>query len=542
MEESYPDSPSPDKGFAKALGGDSKPASKKSVPKESGLKAGYADDNKQYGYFVNFLSQYAPEVKHVPIPVQERIVLTVADAAGKSVPNADVSVYAGSQLIEKGKTLADGSYLFFPAEYKDSFSSYSVEVSAAGSQAKKRVAVNRTGERKRIIQLADPRVLSDPLPLDIAFVLDTTGSMGEEIERLKATIELIHMNLSNLSVKPAVRFGMVLYKDVGDQYVTEVVPLTGDMDTFQVKLDAVEAEGGGDNPEDLQAALYDTVNTLAWNEKGIRLAFIITDAPPHLDYGQSFTYASLSRDAKLKGIKIHSVGTGGLPLSGEYILRQISQYTSGRYIFLTYGEEDESEGGTPGSVSHHTGANFQTDKLEAIIIRFAKEEIAHLSSLSLEEDDTYFQADKIASEAKEETLKKLFDMAMGELGDFSSWRIKQGTALAVLPIVSSDAALKTQAEYLTEQLILSASKSSLYSLAERKDLQKVLDEMKLQLSGITDEKNAAALGKILNAEVLVSGTMYGKESAYEVFLKLVRVETGEVLSVTKAKIDKKLGL
>ncbi|HOV64367.1 MAG TPA: CsgG/HfaB family protein, partial [Spirochaetia bacterium] len=89
---------------------------------------------------------------------------------------------------------------------------------------------------------------------------------------------------------------------------------------------------------------------------------------------------------------------------------------------------------------------------------------------------------------------------------------------------------------------LSASKASLFNLTERKDLQKVMDEMKLQLSGITDEKNAAALGKILNAEVLVSGTLYGKESTYEVFLKLIRVETGEVLSVTKAKIDKKLGL
>ncbi|HOV63003.1 MAG TPA: VWA domain-containing protein, partial [Spirochaetia bacterium] len=400
---------SSEKDFEMSLGGSDatktlgKALERKAAPGESGLKAGYADDNKQYGYFVNFLAQYAQDVEHVDLPIQERIVFTIVDPDGKSVPNAEVSVYGGTTLLERGKSLADGSYLFFPSEYGESLQSYTVEVSAAEIKAKKRITVSRTGERKQRIELGTKRVIADPIPFDIVFVLDTTGSMGEEIERLKATIELIHMNLSNLPVKTDLRFGMVLYKDQGDEYVTDVVPLTRNLDEFQAKLDTVEADGGGDTAEDLQAALYDAVNSMAWNEKGIRLSFIITDAPPHLDYEQEVTYADLSRKAKQKGIKIHSVGTGGLPLDGEYILRQISQYTSGRYIFLTYGEEGESEGGAPGSVSHHTGANFQTDKLETIIIRFAKEEISYLTDISLEEDETYFQAQKIETEAREET-------------------------------------------------------------------------------------------------------------------------------------------
>jgi hypothetical protein len=78
------------------------------------------------------------------------------------------------------------------------------------------------------------------------------------------------------------------------------------------------------------------------------------------------------------------------------------------------------------SVSHLTGANFQTDKLETIIIRFAKEEISYLTDISPEEDETYFRRKKIETEAREETLKKLFDMALAELGDFSTWRIIAG--------------------------------------------------------------------------------------------------------------------
>ena len=63
-----------------------------------------------------------------------------------------------------------------------------------------------------------PRVVDENIPLDILFILDTTGSMGEEINRLKTTIELIHLNLTSLSTKPVVRFGLVLYKDIDDEY------------------------------------------------------------------------------------------------------------------------------------------------------------------------------------------------------------------------------------------------------------------------------------------------------------------------------------
>jgi len=94
------------------------------------------------------------------------------------------------------------------------------------------------------------------------------------------------------------------------------------------------------------------------------LAFIITDAPAHLDYGQQYTYAVAARQARRKAVKFFSIGTGGLDIDGEYILRQIAQFTGGK--------KGESEGGHIGSVSHHTASNFQSAKLETIIIRFAK--------------------------------------------------------------------------------------------------------------------------------------------------------------------------
>ena len=518
-----------------------------------GLKAGFADDNKQFNYFTGFLREYGGEVEHLAIPVDERIVLRVQDSAGRPIPNAAVEISAavgtsaGGRALCRGLTYADGGFLFFPAQHAQDQPGEAAGYRAVvvHNQARREVAFDRAGVREVAVRFDAPRPAYTDVPLDILFVLDTTGSMGEEIERLKTTIELIKLNLSSLSSRPKVRFGLVLYRDRGDEYVTQPVPFTDDLDRFQAVLDEVTADGGGDDPEDLQAALQEALR-MDWSRGGVRLAFIITDAQAHLDYGQTYTYVQAVQEAREKGVKIFSVGTGGLDLAGEYVLRQISQYTAARYIFLTYGEEGESGGGSPGSVSHHTGANWQTDKLEAIIIRFAKEELAYISEQPLEGDEDYFQAVRAGDEEREETLRKLFTMAVSQLVDYSTYRLPPDTPASVLPLAPAAADLTANAEYFTEQLSLGFSREDsfrkTFRILERQNLQRILDELELQLSGLGDEKNAAKVGSLLGAKVLLTGKLYGRAEGYELFLKLLRVETGEVLAVTKAKIDRKLGL
>jgi len=517
------------------------PSARGPIPAASGLSAGFADDNKQFNYFVNFLAEYSDDVPSIPIPVQERIILKITDQSGKPVPNAAVTVTGGGKPLAEGATYADGTFLFFPSEHEAGLSGYTALVSA--EKTKKEVVIERGGRRQVDVELQMQRPSYANVPLDILFVLDTTGSMGEEIDRLKATIDIINLNLGSLSSKPAVRFGLVLYRDREDEYVTGVVPLTADLAKFQRELAMAEADGGGDDPEDLQAALADAMKKISWDPRGIRLAFIITDAAPHLDYAdQAYTYVDASRDARRKGIKVFSVGTGGLELDGELVLRQISQYTYARYIFLTYGEGGESEGGAPGSVSHHTGANYQTDKLEAIIIRLAREELAFLTDQPIEEEGDFFQAVKIPTEEKTQTLAKLFDMAISQIIDYASIRIPAAVPTGALPIAPQTDAQKPDAEYFSEQLVLSLARNGTFAAVERKDLQSVLGELELQMSGITDEANAAKVGKVMGAQMLLTGRLFDRADAYEIFLKLLRVETGEILSVTKLVVDKKLGL
>lgn len=513
------------------------------VPSQSGLKAGFSDDNKQFSYFVNFLDKYSNQVEHYPLKINERILIKVIDADGKSVPNADIEVKSGSKSLTRGKTFADGTFYLFPQEF-EKIDRYQLEVKSGSDR--KSLLIMRNGRREVSVTLENQRKIANQIPLDICFIMDTTGSMGEEIERLRSTIQIIYTNLSLVEPKPLVRFSMIMYKDLGDdEYRVKTVPFTKDLDAFQRVLNTLDASGGGDTPEDLQAALEAAIQKLSWNSDGVRMCFVVTDAPAHLDYGQSFNYTEAAKEAKAKAIRIHTIGTGGLPLEGEYILRQISQYTSSKYIFLTYGEEGESSGGTVGSVSHHTGSNFATDKLEVIIMRFAKEDLSYLTKTPLTDDTAYYEAQKIESEKSTETLNKLFKDSITNLADYSSFRITKETKISLVPFtvsVTDDAALKTQGEYFLEQAMLASRANALFTMVERKDLQKVLEEIELQYAMLDDEKRTVKLGEILGSEALITGTLYKKNTQYELFLKLIRVETGEILSVIQVKIDEKLAL
>ncbi|MBN1533621.1 MAG: VWA domain-containing protein [Spirochaetes bacterium] len=506
----------------------------------SGLKAGFADDNRQFNYFVDFLAKYSARARHLPVNVSERITLRLKDSGGLSVPNAEVQILAGDAVLYSGRSYSDGTFPFFPSEFGGTAQRYRALVRYGGESAS--VDVARFGRREIDIPLSLQRGAVQRVPLDILFIFDTTGSMGEEIARLKRTIEIIYLNLSALPSRPRVRFGMVLYKDRGDEYVTRIIPLTENLESFQAALNRITASGGGDLPEDLQSALRDAMTSIQWDTQGVRLCFVVTDAPPHLDYGQGYTYVSAVRDARRLGIKVFTVGSGGLDINGEYVLRQISQYTSAKYIFLTYGERGEAEGGVEGSVSHHSGANFQTDKLETIIMRFARDEIYNLSREREKEDEEFFSARRIDTEKSEETLRRLFVMAASQLADYSTIRIREKTPTSVLPFAATGTQLRLNAEYFTEQLIFSMSKSPSFALVERKNLQGILKELELSQSGLMDEEKAARVGKMLGAELIVTGTLFMKARDYEIFLKLLRVETAEVLSVTKAKVGRGLGL
>src|SRR4051794_41584479 len=72
--------------------------------------------------------------------------------------------------------------------------------------------------------------------VEVAFVLDTTGSMGALIDGAKRKIWSIATAIVDSNPDADIRMGLVAYRDVGDAYVTQKVDLTTDFQVLYARL------------------------------------------------------------------------------------------------------------------------------------------------------------------------------------------------------------------------------------------------------------------------------------------------------------------
>jgi hypothetical protein len=173
-----------------------------------------------------------------------------------------------------------------------------------------------------------------PRPVvEVAFVLDTTGSMGPLIEGAKRKIWSIATAIIDANPDAEIRMGLVAYRDIGDEYVTRTVNLTTDIQDLYAKLLDLRAQGGGDWPESVNEALEVGVTKLSWTQGAeiCRIMFLVGDAPPHMDYAQDTKYPDVLRMAHDRGITVNAVQAGGAR-DTERVWRDIAQRGEGRYI------------------------------------------------------------------------------------------------------------------------------------------------------------------------------------------------------------------
>lgn len=170
--------------------------------------------------------------------------------------------------------------------------------------------------------------------LDVAIVLDTTSSMTDEIAYLQVEFDAIAKTVKDRFPQTTPRFGLVVYRDEGDEYVTRATPFTADVAAFRAALAAQSSGGGGDIPEAVPEGITAGVN-LDWRTTSdvARLMFWVADAPQHP--GTETAVNSAVRGAVGKGIHVYPVAASGTNPSAELTMRATAQVTGGRYIFLT---------------------------------------------------------------------------------------------------------------------------------------------------------------------------------------------------------------
>ncbi|MCG8346573.1 MAG: VWA domain-containing protein [Chloroflexales bacterium] len=348
------------------------------LPKRQGrvapLKAGEVDDNTEFQDYLTYLQTYeGPHMRTVD--VSERYIITVLDADQRPLLDARVRIYDEQQQVFAGRTYAGGKTIFFPRALDVSPNVTEFRVVAERDNNIAETSFARGGQEQVEIAIGGVQQ-PDELKLDLLFLLDTTGSMSDELRRIQDTLDSIVQRIDTFQPRPNLRLGLVAYRDRGDEYVTLTYDFTANVVRFREVLNGLAADGGGDTPEAVNEALHEAIQGVQWSNDAVRLVFLVADAEPHLDYSNDYDYVVEIQEALAQGVKIYPIAASNTEQQAEYVFRQLAQQTLASFIFLTYQPGQNS--GAPGDTTTLAAGDqeFTVDRLDDLIVYVVERELA----------------------------------------------------------------------------------------------------------------------------------------------------------------------
>ncbi len=328
------------------------------------LTAGEWNDLDNWDFWLNLLSNqaYYEDVNRWNLKELKRYSFVVADNHESLVANAEVTLLSNQTEVWKTKTDNKGKATLWSDLKLDGLTANIEfeETKAVVTDVKEyaeginQVVLNKTIDNKKIF--------------DIYFAVDATGSMGDEIDYLKAELNNVIERIKQNNPLLEMRFGSVFYRDQGDEYLTRHLGFTKDEKSLISFIKAQSANGGGDFPEAVHTALDVAITQNSWNKNAsARIMFLLLDAPPH--YTQeviSSLEINLIKAAE-EGIKIIPITASGIDKSTEYLMRSFALLTNGTYVFIT----DDS--GVGNDHLEPTIGEFEVEKLNDLMVRLAGE-------------------------------------------------------------------------------------------------------------------------------------------------------------------------
>ncbi|MFW5785093.1 MAG: hypothetical protein ACOCW1_02810 [Chitinispirillaceae bacterium] len=498
------------------------------ISRAAEVKAAAHNDNEEFFSYQEFCRKTDLPLLKKNWNVDERVIIRVVDKDDNPVHNAPVTVENGDFSWEAA-TPASGELVLFPGmDLGDDYHSANFTVSSGSVTSK----LEKSPDPAVTLKLGSKRILPQQVPLQICFLVDATGSMGDEIQQLKDVMFSIHSRIVSHPSKPDASFSLVAYRDRGDAFLVKGHPFTSSIDTFQLRLEPLQARGGGDTPEDICAGLQYAMDSLAWHPEAVKFVFMMGDAPPHVDRYPEKNYLWASRTAREKGVRIVSVGASGLPLKGEFVFRQAALLTGGEFVFLHYGETGESSGaGTksdPGKVSHHTGSNYNSRRLDDIVVDIVSRDLGYLLPPS--------KVVRVKSDPGDNV--ELYDLRLTDLlrQVFRKELPLKGKTLVLSPFAVEDTTLGPLSDFLWESALEKTVSIAPVNVIERKKLEQILQENSLELTGLTPESADPKIGKLLSADYLVFSRLHYIGSVRMCHMRLVDCASGRIMSASRIRL------
>lgn len=361
-------------------------------PKPGTLTAGSIDDNARFDEFRAYRSETLQKNSGRQFPtvaIGRRAVIRVKNRQGEGIGDVQVTVRpaitqddsqaANASGIGRRTSGAAAARLFHTTTGSDGRALFLSGLDVAGGGSEFLVSVKPPGDAQSVTRrfsLDQPVWNFDlqdaernlPVALDLALVIDTTGSMSDELEYLKVEIDHIAAAVHDRFPNVHQRYALVLYRDEDDEYVTRTFDFTESLRGFRNNLSAQSAGGGGDYPEAMHLALEQAAG-LSWcRDRCAQVLFLVGDAPPHVRFADRTLLAIDSLRAK--NVTLFPVAASGVRDEAEWIMRSAAFLTLGRYLFLT----DHSGVGNPHAKPHAN--QFAVERLDALLIRMIASELA----------------------------------------------------------------------------------------------------------------------------------------------------------------------
>jgi hypothetical protein len=336
-------------------------------PRRGVVTAGDIDDTLNIKAFQTYQARASRQLGLPRTSLAGLVQMQLVAFDGSPAPGVPVTLRkpGAATPFYQGHSGVDGRISVIPSVHGGG-TPQQVELRAFGPDQADFSSVHRTGQ---------PHLVRLPFKggwqpdfLDLVFVFDTTGSMGDELDWLTREFSSIVSSVRRTAPGASIRYGLVAYRDHGDQYVVRNFGFTNRQSRMQGWLRSLNANGGGDYPEAAASAMQAAAG-LNWRRgKGERLLFHIADAPPHERDARA--YLGAARALAAKNVQIFGLGASGVAEESELLMRQAAVASAGRYLFLT----DDS--GVGHSHAEPTIACYRVTLLKSLLIRVLSSELS----------------------------------------------------------------------------------------------------------------------------------------------------------------------
>lgn len=328
-------------------------------PMAGQLTAGEWNDVDNWAFWTSLMGDgYSSHLKTWRFAMDHRVTVKVTGGSG-ALRNVPVKLIDNQgNAIWTTKTDGQGDAVLFAGQ--QAIAPFKLKV---GNEAERSVKPGEAVE----MRLNDGPQVADAI--DVMFVVDTTGSMADELAYIQSEIISVANRVKKRTNNEfALRVAASVYRDHSDEYLVRSSKFSTDVSKAKAFLDKESAGGGGDFPEAVDEALDEAIHEHQWSPNArARVLFLVLDAPPHQDAEGLARLQKSIKTAAAQGVQLIPVVGSGIDKPTEFLMRGMAIATNGTYVFLT----DDS--GIGGSHLKPTTGDYEVEKLNDLLVRLIVE-------------------------------------------------------------------------------------------------------------------------------------------------------------------------